>query len=515
MKQLRLQLAPRWFIAIAMLGPIAVEAWAQQQTNQFIGAASGCNRCHSSPTPQDIESGVVNRVCMTESTYWSGYDRHSTAYKSLTDPRGQQIGKLLGFTEKEILLPSAGCVQCHTTTIDPNQCVGGEGNSSLTEGVGCEACHGPASQWSALTMHAQYPEWRQMDSQVKKGKGWIDMSSPVVRAQVCNSCHIGSAENGRLITHDMYAAGHPPLSGFDLETFADKMPRHWRYPYELSDPTAIVSRDPAFVRTRNILVGGVVSLRTAVELAMADAAAPIESGRWPELARYDCFACHHELVEPGWRQFRQASAALGRPQIAVSSVPLVAIAAELAKDGPRETFADIMKRLQAPFEKNVFGDGNALKTEGAAVVAWCQALEDSLTKRPMDFDKTNGAIAARDLLRGIAARGKSELYDYDTNRQLLGAFFVTFDELVANGVMPTERAEELTKLLASLKDKDKDPFVLERGQLIAPCQPVPKDQTGDTPAQREKNYDTLFEKRALFNPERFSVLMASLSDVID
>ena len=39
-----------------------------------------------------------------------------------------------------------------------------------------------------------------------------------------------------------------------------------------------------------------------------DAEAP-----WPELSEYDCFACHHDLADPSWRQQEFAAAAGAKP----------------------------------------------------------------------------------------------------------------------------------------------------------------------------------------------------------
>ena len=30
-----------------------------------------------------------------------------------------------------------------------------------------------------------------------------------------------------MVTHEMYAAGHPPLPGFEIATFCSQMPPHW------------------------------------------------------------------------------------------------------------------------------------------------------------------------------------------------------------------------------------------------------------------------------------------------
>ena len=50
------------------------------------------------------------------------------------------------------------------------------------------------------------------------------------RTEVCSSCHIGDAvpEKHRFVTHDMYAAGHPPLPPFETAAFCNMFPRHWQ-----------------------------------------------------------------------------------------------------------------------------------------------------------------------------------------------------------------------------------------------------------------------------------------------
>ncbi len=37
------------------------------------------------------------------------------------------------------------------------------------------------------------------------------------------------------MTHEMYAAGHPPLPSVELQTFCEEMPQHWQTPRELYD----------------------------------------------------------------------------------------------------------------------------------------------------------------------------------------------------------------------------------------------------------------------------------------
>ena len=52
-------------------------------------------------------------------------------------------------------------------------------------------------------------------------------------------------------------------------------------------------------------VGQVVSAEAALRLLIGRATAAKEKAQpWPEFAEYDCYACHHGLQGPSWRQKR-------------------------------------------------------------------------------------------------------------------------------------------------------------------------------------------------------------------
>lgn len=498
-----------WIVGFTVLGWAAAVS-AQQEANLF-GGASTCNLCHEKPTTDAEKRGVLNRVCLRESAIWNSADRHSVAYASLLGERGKRMGELL---KKDVTATETGCIQCHATSNQPNSCVINQAASCETEGVGCESCHGPSGNW--IQAHFTDPLWRDKKmADVRKSKGWVEIRSPIVRAEVCNSCHVGSAEDHRLITHDMYAAGHPPLSGFEIESFSDKMPRHWRYSYERPQ-VAGAAQSTEYQRTRNVLVGSVVGVRMAVELAVADASAPAPqepgaTARWPELARMDCYACHHELIEPGWRQYRKAVAAVpGRPQLTVGCVPLVAVAAEVGGNTTAEKVDKVLARLQTPFERDVFGDPQGIAEQGAAVTAWCKELEDRLDKR--DYKGDSGQRIARQALHAIAEQCGREYYDYDTARQLFGAWMVIYGELVANQAIQPSAADTARLDAVLQRINGDDTFSLERNRMQPPCE-APTDQklaSAEAANEREARLDKTFVSRADYMPATFSQEMRQL-----
>jgi hypothetical protein len=437
---------------------------------------------------------------MTEWTTWQGtLDKHSRAHESLLDERGQRIGRLLG---GNVLDPATGCVQCHNVNVDPSRwargCIDARGNNLCQQrGVGCEACHGPSARWDGP--HDEYPVWRNADLEYKTELGWVDVRSPITRAEVCTSCHVGSAPHGRLITHAMYAAGHPPLSGFEIESFADKMPRHWRYSYEKKE----ASNRP-YQRTQNLLTASIVSIRMAVELAMADAAAPADERRWPELARMDCYDCHHELREPSWRQLRAGSSSTpvrppGRPRLAVGSLPLAAIATDVALGPTADAeFTKLLGELHAPFEHSAFGDPAVLARRGAAMVGWCRSVESRLASAEITAEVVRG------VLHSIAEHAASDYRDFDTARQLFGAWTVVFEELVANGGIELSAAarQQVNSLLERIDQRD--PFIFEpKARFRDPAKP-PEERSVEMLLPR------MFSNRVIYDPAAFASLLQRL-----
>jgi hypothetical protein len=410
---------------------------------------------------------------MTEAKVWESADLHRGASDALESTRGQQMGALLNVKIKE---PKAGCVQCHKPLFSAVDESGKPLKQLANEGVTCEVCHGPPSNW--LNPHKlhddnQKPTWPDphLDKKLLDKKtelGWIDVHSPVTRAELCVSCHVGSAQHGRVITHDMYAAGHPPLAGFDVELFADLMPRHWRYDNEKPKNNG----GDATNRTKNLLVGAVVAMRMAVELVAADAAARPKANRWPELARLDCFACHHELDTPETHQ--EQAEAHGRPPLIVGCVPLIRIATELADPSRGDEELDAqLAGLRAVFNSQPFGDPGEIVARGGKVIAWCRKIEDAIIDRIDRLPKKNLSSANyRQILKRIANQAASNSGDYDSARQLLGAWVVIYGELLKTDkdVLSDADQQKIDSLLEKLNQAWPDlaeshPFILTCGDL--------------------------------------------------
>jgi hypothetical protein len=233
--------------------------------------------CHGANGPRGARG--------SEYTTWFAYDPHAQAYSVLFDPPSRGIQENLNReappAERTAAEKNPLCLRCHA--LDPRQA---PEPSLLTDGVGCENCHGPAGGWR--TVH-YLPDWHGRAD--KEALGFRNTKDLVVRAEVCVSCHVGSADAD--VNHDLIAAGHPRLR-FEYGAYLANYPRHWS---EAKDKAG----RPDF-EARAWAIGQVISAGAALELLRSRAST---AGKpWPEFAEYDCFACHHDIAQPGWRRAR-------------------------------------------------------------------------------------------------------------------------------------------------------------------------------------------------------------------
>jgi hypothetical protein len=188
------------------------------------------------------------------------------------------------------------CLACHANPRAAPADAPDPLRAERTFGVGCESCHGAAPKW--LGPHTSVT-WKKLSPQEKERDfGMTALGDLARRALVCAGCHVGAPAEpkegipARDLDHDLLAAGHPRLN-FEFGSFLANVPKHW----------VEKDRDPGF-EARVWAVGQVASAQAALTL-LADRAAD-ERRPWPQFADHDCYACHHDLREPSWRQQRGA-----------------------------------------------------------------------------------------------------------------------------------------------------------------------------------------------------------------
>ncbi|MEO1612955.1 MAG: multiheme c-type cytochrome [Pseudomonadota bacterium] len=231
----------------------------------------GVKSCGSSGCHGQVASSS-SPVLLNEYVTWQKYDSHATAYKVLLEPRSQRIAKNLG-------LPNAHeakvCLDCHADNIAPER----RGPQFVLEdGVGCEACHGAGSApWMGLHIGGA-PHDKNVEN------GLIPLEDPIVRANLCLDCHLGN--DNQFATHRIMGAGHPRIS-FELDSFTDFQPAH----YVVDDDYR--KRKTVIDGVRTWAVGQALAVERRMDLLIDSKFST--DGVFPELAFFDCHACHQPM----------------------------------------------------------------------------------------------------------------------------------------------------------------------------------------------------------------------------
>ena len=335
---------------------------------RFLGVDTcGSSECHGSPEPWRNAT-----VLMRERLIWEAHDQHAKAHASLGSEAGRRIAKNLGLADAA---QAPECLVCHTTYVPAAQ----RGPKfRLEAGVGCESCHGPGG--SFLRAHVQSTSRHASNI----AAGMFPTTDPAARAVLCLSCHQGDAT--RRISHRIYGAGHPRLR-FELDTYGVNQPYHF-------NPDADYRRrKPAASHFRIWAAGQLRAARALVD-QIGDPART-HAGIFPELANYDCHACHQAIGDdPGYRP--RPGLRAGAPTLL--DAPLVALRGLSAVVEPALTarLRDETRALQLSIEQPARRDAAvaALKR----TLAELEAKVAARTEQPAD-----GRAVARALNAMVAA----------------------------------------------------------------------------------------------------------------
>jgi hypothetical protein len=394
----------------------------EQSTDQpkFLGP-NRCHDCHSQSEPRSRDFCQMNEALIIRKR-----DKHYYAYEALRSAESARIEEALavGGKAKVDAWLDERCITCHFGgNLDQAKL---QTNSGLT----CEACHGPSEKWDQP--HTD-PGWRLLSPADKEKIKLLDMRHAVTRAKVCYSCHIGNTNENKVVTHAMYAGGHPPLTSLEIETFTEAMPRHWR---NLSEKGNFQHRDKyiavnagiddEYRQSKSVLVSGLVAMSESVRLVASQAQKPGH----PEWGTFDCQACHHELRLPAWRQARQPWGRPGRPRPSEWPAALVFLAD--AKGNWREQVNAALSDMHGALDARPFGVPAALAVsiEGKPVDRK-PGLADLLDRRADEI--ASQRLARKDLepiLVGLYAVNEKEFHpDFHSARQIAWAIRVIESEL--------------------------------------------------------------------------------------
>ena len=132
-------------------------AGAQAAEHTYVGAKA-CGMCHKSE-----KSG--NQLGIWQQS------KHAQAYTTLTTPAADKIAKTRGATTPAAESPE--CLKCHAIV--------GNAKADVKDGVQCETCHGPGSDYKSLTVMKDEGKSVAAGLRLYKDKAAIEKQ--------CRTCH--------------------------------------------------------------------------------------------------------------------------------------------------------------------------------------------------------------------------------------------------------------------------------------------------------------------------------------
>jgi hypothetical protein len=332
-------------LALSTVTPGLAQTPARAAENAHLGIAScSGNNCHGA-----TERPPESRVPGNEYVIWSKRDKHRIAYSVLLEERAIRMARTLG-------LPDAAnakiCLDCHADNVAAN--LRGP-QFQLSDGVGCEACHGGAAGWLgshiARAPHAQ-----------NVAAGMYPTELPAARAEKCLSCHFG--DETRFLDHRIYGAGHPRLR-FELDTFTAIQPAHF-----VVDKSYVERKG----RITDLQVWGAGQAISLIKRMDAIVDPRRRRGVFPDFVVFDCQSCHHDYGPNA----RPTTSGLGPGTVKLNDSNLVMLRVAAARVAPAA--ARSLSEHMLALHRATTEDWGAVQREAQAVRAAAQALVPALSR---------------------------------------------------------------------------------------------------------------------------------------
>ena len=400
-------LAASLLLSLAASFLLAVPGAAQRGGGAaFVGVATCAgSTCHG----RSEATGAIVR--QDELMIWqneaSPAGAHSRAWRVLTEPRAKAIAARLGIGEAA---SAPLCLGCHATPAP----AGLRGpRFLLSDGVGCEACHGAASNWLA----SHYAVGGTHAANV--ARGMVPLDDPRARASRCLDCHFGSAGDGQFVDHRIMAAGHPRIA-FELDLFSTLQRHH-------NEDKDYAQRKRKSDSVATWAVGQAMALDRSLSLF----ANPRRGGEglFPEFYFFDCHTCHRRISDdPGFEP--NAPANPGRPipsgMPAYNDENMIMLSAAAKVGAPQ---------LGARFDRDSRAFHLALaRDRGAAVAAAARLRESALAVGNAFAAGGIGRNQTFDIIDTIAGNAVSPRFtDYEGSVQAVMAVDTLLSALVSAG----------------------------------------------------------------------------------
>lgn len=327
-------------------------------------------------------------------------------------------------------------------------------SAPFADAIGCEACHGRGDKYENLHVQAN---WLAQSASFKKGFGFYDLENSAIAAEVCMSCHLGNRAQSKFVTHDMYAAGHPPLPPFDLAKFLEKTcAKHWK---DLDEKSAAWAASPSssdgirreyllqhfrfdastdsktddslslvlmnesiqshFRKTQQSLVGQIVSSIVNHDLMFESAT---QEAQWGDYANYDCVGCHQTLYKSLRSSFNPPGRVPGRPQRS----RWTELDPGLVSLGFPSELLPSQKLVESNLNLKPFGSANGIQTALATYPALRESVWDQVelqARTPLRLDQ------AKSWMRSYLAVKQKSLGNEWVAKQVFWTLEAYFDDL--------------------------------------------------------------------------------------
>jgi len=202
------------------VGQAAAQPTVQSKPRIIAGvAATGKIKNHIRPKADHALVGPSKcENCHGDQAIWWSEDKH---YQSLDpffeeDPKAIKIATLYGLRTDQMARGNRVCMDCHATVLP------GREKRDARDGVGCEACHGPAKDYLEPHEKGEVADGLKRSGYIEGLKlGMTELRSLDTRAETCASCHYLTDER-------LLSAGHPSGKDFDFLEAMKKI-EHWKH----------------------------------------------------------------------------------------------------------------------------------------------------------------------------------------------------------------------------------------------------------------------------------------------
>lgn len=402
-------------LAAALLAPLRVTSGQALAATTIGGgihlgvATCAGSTCHGR---QEATGAVVRQ---DELLHWqdpaSPAGAHSRAWDALNGARARSIAQRLDIGDAAF---APQCLGCHA---DP----GPHGARwQVSDGVGCEACHGGASTW--LASHAAVGGTHAANV----ANGLVPLERPAVRAAVCLDCHFGSSRPGQFVDHRIMAAGHPRIS-FELDLFST-LEQHW------NEDADYVRRKGRSNDVKIWAVGQGMALERALTL-YSDARIGQE-GSFPEFYFFDCHTCHRRVSDaPDFRAGATPNPARpipsGMPAFNDENMIMLSAAARVAAPALGARFDSDSRAFHAA----VATDRSAAVRAASKLREDAAALREAFAAAAFDRAQTFGIVDA------VTAGAVQRYTDYEGSVQAVMATDTLLSALVDMGYVGRAAAD--------------------------------------------------------------------------